>query len=141
MNPPAWLREVDHTGDVGIEVTAQTLEQLFVRAAWGMFSILTDLNGVRPASSVALSVEANDIEALLVRWLSELNFLHTTDRWLFSDFRIERLEDERLSATARGERFDPNRHVIYTEIKAVTFHDLKIERRDDAWTARVIFDM
>ncbi len=141
MVPPTWLHEIDHTGDIGIEVTARTLKQLFARTAWGMFSILTDLDQVHAESSVALHVEANDLEALLVRWLSELNFLHTTESWLFSAFQIEVLEDGRLSATARGEHLDPKRHVVYTEIKAVTFHDLKIERRGGTWTARVIFDM
>jgi SHS2 domain-containing protein len=138
---PSWFREIDHTGDVGIEVSASSRAALFERAALGMFYVLTDPEAVTPREEVEVIVEADDEEALLVRWLSELNFLHVTEGWLFSVFEVTEHDGLRLVAIARGTRYDAARHTIYTEIKAVTFHGLTIERRGDAWHARVIFDM
>ena len=138
---PAWLREIDHTGDIGIEVVAEDLRQLFARAAGGLFRVLTDIDGVAPRTAQDVLVEADDRDALLVRWLSELNFLHVTEGWLFCTFEINELSHRRLVACVRGERFDPDRHVLYTEIKAVTFHELVIRQREIGWHVQIIFDM
>lgn len=138
---PDWFREIDHTGDIGIEVEAPDLDTLFARAAWGMFAMLTDLTRVRPGRSRRVQVEAPDRDALMVRWLSELNYLHLTEGWLFCRFDVEERTDRHLKATVHGEPFDPGRHTLYTEIKAVTFHGLTIRRENDRWIARVIFDM
>ena len=54
---------------------------------------------------------------------------------------MERLSDRKLQASVLGEKVDLERHTIYTEIKAVTFHGLSIEQRESGWEATVIFDM
>jgi len=142
---PSWLREIDHTGDVGLRVRADTLSQLFERAAAGAFHVLTDLSDVAPAESTALTVRGRDRAALLLRWLSELNYRHTVDRRLYTDFAVSSVTETGdewvLEATVRGEPIDPDRHVVYTEIKAVTFHGLEIQETNDGWEAQVIFDM
>jgi len=138
---PAWLDEIDHTGDVGIVVRAPQLTTLFERAAWGMFGIVTDLGAVRPVESRTIELEGSDRADLLVRWLSELNYLHLTERILFCRFEIQILRDEHLNATVLGERIDPERHTVYTEIKAVTYHGLEIRESDGEWRAQIIFDL
>jgi SHS2 domain-containing protein len=142
---PSWLQEIDHTGDVGLRVRADTLPQLFERAATGTFHVLTDLSDVAPTETTTLTVRGRDREALLLRWLSELNYRHTVDRRLYADFSVSsiRTDDDEwvLDATVRGEPIDPARHVVHTEIKAVTFHGLEIRRADDGWVVQVIFDM
>ena len=85
---PEWIEPFDHTADIGIAVRAPDLKTLFERAAWAMFSFVTDLEAVRPLQRTALSVQAPDREALLVKWLSELNFHHTTNGKVFSRFDI-----------------------------------------------------
>ena len=147
MSPPFpdWCREIDHTGDIGIQVTAASLPQLFERAAAGTFHILTDLDAVTPTTETTVTVTGRDNEALMVRWLSELNYRHTVDHWLFCDFTVEAIEEtsdgHTLTATVQGEPTDPDRHVVHTEIKAVTFHGLDSQDTDDGWTVQIIFDM
>lgn len=142
---PDWLQEIDHTGDVGLRITADTVPQLFERAAAGMFSVLTDLDAVRPTDTTPVSGEGRDREALMVRWLSELNYHHTVHDRLFCAFSVEIIEATadglRLSATATGERLAPARHTVHTEIKAITFHGMEIRETADGWTVQVIFDM
>ncbi|SRR5690554_6474567 len=141
METPDWLEEIDHTGDIGIRVRAASLEQLFERAAIGMFGIITDLEDVVPTESREVVVEASDRDDLLVRWLSELNYIHLVEGLLFCRFEIRRIDDRGLTAVAFGEPIDRDRHMIHTEVKAVTYHGLSIEASDGAWTAQVIFDM
>lgn len=142
---PDWLREIDHTGDIGIQVTAASLAQLFGRAAVGTFHVLTDLSAVEARDEMQITVEGRDREALMVRWLSELNYRHTVDDQLFCDFTVASIEgtdDGRtLTGTACGEPLDPDRHTVYTGIKAITFHGLDVRETDDGWAVQVIFDM
>lgn len=138
---PPWFREIDHTADIGIKVVADDLPTLFERAAWGTFAMLTDVRTVEPQEARTVEVEGEDRADLMVNWLSELNFLHITQHVLFSQFEIESMSDTHLTATVRGERVDRDRHPIYTEIKAITYHGLEIIEEDDAWRVQVIYDM
>jgi len=145
LDAPNWLQEIDHTGDIGIQVTAPSLEVLFERAARGTFHVLADLSAVRVQGETAITVEGRDREALMVRWLSELNYRHTVDHHLFCDFTVDGIEEMndgfRLTGTARGEPTDSTRHTVYTEIKAITFHGMDIQETDTGWAVQVIFDM
>lgn len=138
---PAWFRETEHTADAGIEVTAEDLSTLFERAAWGMFTLLCDIESVQALEEEEIRLKANDREDLLVRWLSELNYLHHTRNFLYVRFNIREITDQHLVATVYGEPYDPSRHVIHTEIKAVTFHGMEIRAQDSGWFVRVIFDL
>ena len=138
---PEWLKFVDHTADAGIAVEAPDLARLFERAAWGMFSVTTDVAAARATETSRISIDAPDRVALLVRWLSELNYRHITEHRIFSKFEVVTLSEQHLEADVSGEIFDPARHTIFTEIKAVTFHDLQLERDERGWKAQIIFDL
>lgn len=132
---------IDHTGDLGMLVFGADLHELFARAAWGLCDLMTDAERVEPRLSRDLAVESIDLEDLMVRWLGELLYAYDTDRFLTVSAVFETLEPTRLHATLRGEPFDAARHPIDTEIKAVTYHQIAVERRDTGWQARVIFDI
>jgi SHS2 domain-containing protein len=138
---PAWLNFVDHTGDAGIWVRAADRKELFARAAWGMFSLVTDVDAIRLIDVDDIELEATDRFSLMVRWLSELNYRHVTENRLFGKFEIIDIDEESLTAVVRGERLDPARHHIFTEIKAVTFHEMRLERGEKGWEAQIIFDV
>ena len=138
---PEWLEQIDHTADIGIVVRADSLGDLFARAAWGMFSVITDLKDVHLVDHEEITVDAEDKVGLLLRWLSDLNFRHITGHRLYGGFQIKRISERELTAEILGEKIDLARHTIYTEIKAVTFHGLSIEQKGTGWEARIIFDM
>ncbi|MBT8399442.1 MAG: archease [Rhodothermia bacterium] len=141
MSDFPWLREIDHTADVGIEVRAPTEKLLFERAAIGMFTILVSADSVGLDVEKRVSIEAQDRDALLVRWLSELNYLHQVEHLVLRAFEIESIDAHHLIARVSGETYDPERHTIECEIKAVTFHDLKIVHDRNEWSVQIIFDM
>ncbi len=134
--------EVEHTADVGIELTARTLRTAFENAAAAMFDLMCPLDAVdgREVRTVCAEARSGDIEALLVRWLAELLYLHERDRMLLSEFSVLELDAEGLIARVAGEPFDPERHSVTTDIKAPTYHELVIRETGDHWMVRVIFD-
>ena len=137
----ARYEEIEHTADVGYRLYAPTLEELFIIAGRALFATITDLESVQSRKSAEIIATANDREELLVAWLSELNYRCITAHELFKDFSIRALTSTEISAVAHGEAIDPSRHVIHTEIKAVTYHELYIRESSAGWEAQIIFDV
>ena len=138
---PDGFRILEHTADIGLEAHGQDLPQLFSNAARGMFSIISFLKSIQPTEHIPIAVTADGLEDLLVAWLSELLYLFSTQQMLFCRFEITEIDDRHLQATALGEPVDPSRHELSTEIKAVTYHQLKVVESNQMWTARVLFDI
>lgn len=140
MGPGRW-HLFEHTADIGLEVTAAGLTDLFETAAAALFAQLTDPESIEPRERRCIEVHGVDREELLVRWLGELLSLHDAEGILFRRFKVTRLEPESLVGLAEGEMFDPTRHAMRSEIKAVTYHQIRILERDGTWTARLVLDV
>ena len=132
---------VEHTADIRIRLRAGTLEELFANGAYGMFDLITNAQTIRPAIPWQVSVTAHDYEELMVNWLTELLFIFETEKLVFSEFAIEEIDKSHLRATARGEKFSPDRHEPNMDIKAVTYYGLHVVKEDSTWTATVVFDI
>lgn len=132
---------IDHTADIGIRARGKTLAQVFENAARGMFSILTDPEDVRPAKAYAIKAHALDVEALLVRFLSELLYKFAAENLVFREFKVKAITETTVEALALGEKLDPIRHTLLTEIKSATYHLLKVREGKEGWVAEVIFDL
>lgn len=132
---------IDHTGDLGLSVSAGTLEGLFICAAEAIVHVLTDRRRIREKRAHDFSLEARDIEELLVLWLSELLFLFETRGLLFRRFEIRGLDGRHMEATAWGEEYEEGRHPIKTLVKAVTFHQLRVEQTKGRWRTRIVLDL
>jgi SHS2 domain-containing protein len=131
----------EHTADIGIRVRAATLEELFADAARGLFSIIVaNPETVRPLQEITFSISGSQHEDLLIDWLDELLYTFDTNRLLFREFYV-RQNQEGLSASARGEPIDRARHELHMEVKAITYHGLKVDRDGDGWLAEVIVDI
>ena len=88
-----------------------------------------------------IHVHGFDREELLVAWLSELLYAYEAQRRLYSKFDITRLTENEFEATVQGEVFDAARHPIRREIKAITYHQLRVWNDEKSWKATVIFDI
>jgi SHS2 domain-containing protein len=140
MNLPAY-RILEHTADIGIEVRGDALEDVFSNAAYGFSDLITDAAALGTPVSRTLDLNAEDIEQLFHRWLSELLYIFESERLIFRKAEILEMRENGLKARLSGEKFDRNRHESRYEIKAVTLHGLKVSRETGAWIARVLFDI
>ncbi len=134
---------IPHTADIGIEVVAGSIDELFAAAARGFTKILiTNPSAVRPRVKRQVNLEGTDLTDLMVRWLSELLYLFEVHRLVFRRFAVT-VEPSRvtLQANLLGEEYDPVRHHAAREIKAVTYHDATVEPMEQGWHCRIIFDI
>jgi len=129
------------TADLTVDAWGETLGEAFEYAALAMFNAMTPLEGVEKEETRKFTVEGDDLGSLLFNFLDELLYLHDVDLIVFSAFEVDLdQENNRLAAVCRGEPFDLGRHIQGISIKAVTFHGMRFERDDGAWTIRVVLD-
>lgn len=140
---------INHTADMGIKAYGKDLAELFINSAYGMASLITDLEKVKLKDSEDISLKAENREELLVFWLNEIIYLFASQNMLFAKFEVYEIDDKHLRARISGEKFDITKHRIETEFKAATYHGLKISTvKEDssnfpegALQAEVIFDI
>jgi len=137
---------VDHTADTGIVVRAESLPRVFEAAAAAMFDVMYDVTRVDPRGPVRrVELREPDLESALRAWLAELlswSMAEGLAPGLFDVERVDRAGDGvAVEGSAGAEPLEPGRHRFETEIKAVTWHGIRVEREGEAWRARVIFDV
>ncbi|MEK7827878.1 MAG: archease [Thermodesulfobacteriota bacterium] len=135
-------RIFDHTADLGVEVTGATLEELYAGAAFALFDLLTDLSSVRAGRSREIDVSGENPADLLINFLREILYAWNGEGFLMKSCFVRQITPKRLRAVLRGEAFDPARHRIIREIKAVTYHQSSVlQTPEGGWVARVVFDV
>ncbi len=131
----------EHTADLGLRIRAPNLDTLFVEAAQALFSaIVEDLGTVEPRQRVDVQLQGDDREYLLFDWLNELLYRFDTEHLLFGRFEAH-VEAQGLHGMAWGEPLDRSRHALLHEVKAITYHGLRVEQTPDGWLAEVIVDI
>lgn len=132
---------IEHTADTGIRAFGKDVKEAFENAALGMFSLVADLDKVEEREEHEVEVQADNREDLLVEWLNELLYLLEVKRLLLRSFKVMEIDDHHLKAKVFGEEIDEKKHELGVDIKAVTYHMLKVGKTDDTWEAQVIFDV
>ena len=122
-------------------VYGEDLQSLFENAGEAFSRLITDLRKVRARVQKRVEIPGESLERLMVDWLSELLYLHDVEGLLFREFKVEYVGDQGLRATASGEPFREGVHVIKTEVKAVTYHQIQVSQTEDGWRAQVILDL
>ena len=139
MKPYEYL---EHTADMGLLVSGESLSELLKNAAQGLFETIAVVDTVDETDSVEIHVTAESVEDLFVGWLDELIFRHETQEIFFKRADIHRCSETEVSAAVYGEPANFDKHEVYTEIKSVTYHQLRVVRKcDGSWFAQVIFDL
>ena len=132
---------LDHTADIGIIVHGENLKALFENAGEAFFHLITDLRKVKRRVERRVNIEGESLDRLMVDWLGELLYLHDVENLLFKEFRVDSVGGDGLKATVKGEPFQEGVHVIKTEVKAVTYHQIEVRQENGGWRAQVILDL
>jgi SHS2 domain-containing protein len=138
----------DHTSDIGVEISGRTKKELFANAASALFDILIESydNKSKTAKEIqgrqkTVTVDGADMEDLLINFLRETLYLFNGQGWIVNNCEIKECGNKRLKAQLMGEPYNKKKHSIKTEIKAVTYSGLSVEKQTSGWTAKVIFDV
>ena len=132
---------IEHTADIGIKAYGKSLKGLFVNAARGLFDIIADLDGLKPSTSIKVKLEAENPEELLILWLDELIYNFYTKQIIFCDFNIKSISDTKVEAEVSGRHIGNKKSRLKTEVKAATYHGLKIEEKKKRYEVQIIFDV
>ena len=131
----------EHTADIGLRIRSADLNSLFAEAGKALFSTIIDnLEAVQPIETYRFQVATDRLDDLLHDWLDELLFAFNTKHIAAVEFSVQVRAGE-LEAVVRGEPFVRSRHDVSVEVKAITYHGLRVEREDDGWLAEVILDI
>ncbi len=131
----------DHTADMGMRVQAANLEELFTQSALGMFNLIASLDQFQPTDALDVLLKAENLEELLWSWLRELHYLFSTQKFVPIKFEFSELGEKVVWATCWGEYFDSKKHESEREVKAVTHHGFKVQKKPGGFSAEVIFDI
>lgn len=133
--------QFSHTADIGVRVFGKDLKELFENAAFAMFDIIADLENISGDLLETFCLEAADNEELLITWLDELLYTFYTKNLIFFKFQVDRIENNRMTATAYARPIGANRNRLKTEIKAATYSDLTIKDTGKGYEVEIIFDV
>jgi SHS2 domain-containing protein len=137
--PPFEILE--HPADIGFRAFGASMAELYANAAIAMLSIAGDPEAAEPRAEYSIEVESGDREGLMVDWLNEVLYWFDGKLVAFRAFRVGEIGDRRIAAVGIGEPRDPQRHRARLIVKAVTYHQLRVEERDGQWIAEVYLDI
>ena len=133
--------------DVAFEAEAPTIEGLFIEAAKALSETMVSISGLGTAIESEICLSASSMDNLLFDWLAELIFLKDAEQLFFKKFDVTIAKRDspaphyELKAKVRGDRINPETHVLRNDVKAVTMHKFKLEERPGKFTARVVLDI
>lgn len=132
---------LDHTADVRVRVYGETFEDFLKSAALALMDLITDRANVKPLKDIGFEVEAETGEELLIKMLGEILYINQVRDMVFHEVELQIIGEHKVKGKLKGEQFDPERHDLELDIKAATYHNLKIQRVNDRFIAEIVFDI
>lgn len=132
---------LEHPADVGIEARGESLQEAFQQAASGLMSILIDPDAIAPRAERPIEMRAADSEQLLVKWLSEILYLFDAEKFACGAFLIDSMTPTYLRGRVKGEKINPQKHTTRTDVKAITYHQILVESKEQESKVRVFLDI
>ncbi|MFA5177870.1 MAG: archease [Candidatus Omnitrophota bacterium] len=131
----------EHTADIGVRIKGKDLESLFKNAGLALFQISSRKQFTKDKTHTSIKVKlgSDNLESLFIDWLNELLSLSAAKGLIFHNIKVNRLEDNFIEAIAVGSNI--NNYKINTEIKAATYHQLRVVQKTAGWEAEVILDV
>ena len=134
-------RILSRSSDLLIKVFGGTQAELFANAAFALFDLITDIETIEVRERLPLEVEGVNRDDLMVNWMRELLYLYQGSGYLLKEVRVHEAREDYVRGEVCGEKFDPDRHEIQRDIRAVAYHQSRMDKTGDQWTAQVNFEL
>jgi len=131
---------LEHTADIRLEVHGATLADLFINAALGFTALILPDTKLTSQMEMAIRLEADSAEELLIDWLRELLFLNQTRKFAMIDAQMITFSETDLGAKVSFGIIPPDAEPSF-EIKGVTYHGFAIVKDSEGYSARIVFDI
>ena len=126
------------TADIGLRAYGRNLNEAFENAGLAIFNIISDTSDINASDEIEFQVSSEDEVSLLYDYLEELLFYHEVEFMLFSEFDVKIDDGFHLTATIKGEAINWDKHERKTEIKAITFHKMCVEKTDRVMVQAIV---
>jgi SHS2 domain-containing protein len=134
--PKNGFCEIPHRADLALKVWAADLPGLFIQSAQGMYSLMGIQVMDNSRQTRKIIFRESDYESLLVSFLNELLSEAQQEAVVYDTFHFD-LNHFEITADLIGSRV--NR--IFRDIKAVTYHDLRIHKTRSGYETQIVFDI
>ena len=134
-------RLLTRQSELAVRVVGNSQADLFANSAFALFDVMTDLEKIEVKERLPLEVEGADRDDLMVNWMRELLYLYQGSGYLLKEFQIREVKDTLVKADVCGEKIDPDRHDMKKEVTAVAYHQSRMEKTGNQWTAQLIFEV
>jgi len=141
MEKEKKYRLTTRQSELAVKVTGGSQAELFANSAFALFDVMSDMEQIEIKERMPLEVEGTDRDDLLVNWMRELLYLYQGSGYLLKEFVIREVKDTSVKAEVCGEKVDPDRHEIKQEIAAVAYHQSRMTKTGNQWTAQLIFEV
>ena len=135
----------EHTADVEYEAYGESLEEAFEKAAIAMQNVMTDLKRVEAKVEMEIEAKGEDLESLLYDFLEKILILNDSENLVFSQVKVLEISQKNggflLKAKLAGEKFNPEKHESWTAIKAITYHNMKVGKKNEEFFVHVVLDI
>lgn len=134
----------DTTADIGIEVMTKDLTEAFKNSALATLNLITDIEKIQPKITKKIHIESEDEYGLLYDWITELLIYLDSENFMASEYNINIKSTEEsytLSGEIIGDTYDTNIYNYKTEVKAITYHEMNIEKKDEQIRIKFIVDL
>jgi SHS2 domain-containing protein len=126
---------------LAVKVVGNSQADLFANSAFALFDVMTDVEKIELKEHLPLEVEGADRDDLMVNWMRELLYLYQGSGYLLREFQVREVKDTLVRAEVCGEKIDPDRHEIKKEVAAVAYHQSRMEKTGNQWTAQLVFEV
>ena len=133
---------LDHTADIGLKAYGSSLTSLFEETASAFVSLLlAEYPKTEFQHTTKLEITGEDYVDLMVRLLSEILYLFETKLLITNNIEIKSVTYKKLATVLKMTEFNPDKHKIINNIKAVTYHNAIVNKTDDGWYSIIYFDI
>ncbi|MBS3151513.1 archease [Candidatus Woesearchaeota archaeon] len=135
---------LEHTADVMFEAQGKNLNEVFENAALAVFDVQCDLKKIKPKIKEKIKLKNESAGDLLFDFLEELIYLKDAKYMLFGKFDVKITQKKMvyyLESSAFGEKINPKRHELKTDVKAITLHEFFLKKTSRGWRCRVLLDI
>ena len=135
-------KNFEHTADIGIEIESPTLSEAFQEVSLSFSEIITGGSLPEVLTSKEVFLESDNLDSLLVDFLSYLIVLFDTDEFIAGSAKLEisKKNSFQLDGKLVGETYNQGKHGYGVEIKAISYHQLLVQDGPPAHL-RVILDL
>ena len=136
---------LDHTADAAVDVTADSLEELFIASANAWREFISDQQVNKPFKGRIVNIKESTLEILLVSFLTELNYYYQNEKWRMDSIKSLKITSENdqyaFYCELLGTEITPLEFSDQAEIKAITYHQMNIKETEGKFSTIIVFDI